>query len=132
VNWKKEALRDLEALGSFVFYIVIAARSLIGMHWKFLAHAALALVISLVLWQILKRTTGIKASSHASNFFIMLILVNAFYQAWLFGIFTIVLFGFVLYAHTQLRKHKKSEFISGIIIGLVSIAAAWGLTSLAL
>ena len=123
-------MRDLEALGSFVFYIVVAARSLIGMHGRFLAHATLALVISLLLWQIVKKMTGIKASSRASNGLMMIILVNAFYQAWLFGIFTIVLFGFVLWAHTQLRKHKKYEFISGIIIGLVSIAAAWGLTSL--
>ena len=118
--WKKEVLRDLESLGSFVFYFVVASRSLIGMYWPFLWQAAGALVLSLLLWQLVKFATGIKASSHASNIILLMILVNAFYKDLLFGLFTVGLFGFVSYAHIKLRKHKKESLIAGALIGLVA------------
>ena len=125
MTWKKEALRDLESLGSFVFYFIVASRSLIGRDWSFLVQMGIALVISLILWQSVKYLTDIKASSHASNLVILLILVSAFYKELLFSIFLLVVFSLVCYAHTQLRKHKKYELIVGTLIGFVAGGIVW-------
>lgn len=120
MNWKKEFYRDLEAMGSYVFYIIVAARSLVGMYWPFLAQAAAALAISLIIWQIVKSTTGIKASSHAANGMILIFIINAFYQAWPFAIFTVAFFTVVWYAHMKIRKHTSKEFLIGALNGMVS------------
>ena len=125
MSWKKEVLRDLETMGSFVFYAIVASRSVVGNDWDFLAQMGIALGISLVLWQSIKYLTDIRASSHASNAVIMMILVNAFYKDLLFGILTIFLFGMVFYAHYTIRKHKPKPFWIGALIGLVSGGIMW-------
>ena len=120
MNWKNETLRDIEALGSFTFYIVVASRGLIGRHLPFLAETAAALGLSIVLWHLVKLTVGIKPSSHSSNSMILLLLVGSFYHDLLFSVFLIALISLVIYAHVQLRKHRWTEIITGMLIGLVS------------
>lgn len=124
--WKKEAYRDIEALGSLVFVIVVAARSLVGYHWRFLLSLVLAVALSYLFWHVIKRITGNKASSHASNVTILLILIGGFYQSIVFSSFTLVLFCVFLYAHAQLRKHKRGELVWGVLNGLVCAGlGAW-------
>ncbi len=124
--WKKEAYRDIEALGSLVFVVVVAARSLVGYHWRFLLSLVLAILLSYLFWQAIKRFTGNKASSHASNVTILLILIGGFYQSVVFSLFTLVLFCVFLYAHVQIRKHKRGELVWGIVNGIISAGlGAW-------
>jgi hypothetical protein len=123
--WKKELLRDCEALGSYLFYAAVAARSLIGYHWSFFLQLLVALILSIILWQIVKMATGIRSSSHAANGVILLIAINGFYKSVGFAWFSVALFAILLYGHTQLRKHKKGELIAGILSGLISGGAAY-------
>lgn len=124
--WKKEVYRDIEALGSLVFVMLVAARSLVGYHWRFLLSLVLAVVLSYFFWQVIKRFAGNKASSHASNVAILLILIGGFYQSVVFSLFTLVLFCVFLYAHTRLRKHKRGELVWGVVNGVVSAGlGAW-------
>ena len=123
MTWKKEVLRDLEALGSYLFFILIAARSLIGMHFSFFTQMAVGLVASLILWQVIK-LLGVKASSHIMNSVIAWVVVNLYYKSVGFAVFTFVLFSMMFYAHSELRKHKKYEMAAGFIIGVLSSCVA--------
>jgi hypothetical protein len=50
----------------------------------------------------------------------LLILVGGFYQSVSFTVFTLILFGILLYAHRKLRKHSYSELVLGVVNGCVS------------
>lgn len=124
MSWQKEVLRDLEALGSYLFFVLIAARSLIGMHFSFFTQMAGGLVVSLLLWQIVKLAFGVKASSHIMNSVIAWVVVNLYYKSMGFAVFTLVMFGMMFYAHASLRTHKKYEMVAGFLIGVLSSAVA--------
>ncbi len=121
--WKKELLRDLESLGSYLFFVLIAARSLIGMHFSFFTQMAVGLVASLLLWQVVK-LFGVKASSHIMNSVIAWTVVNWYYKSAGFAVFTLILFSAMFYAHAVLRKHQKYELVSAFFIGVLSSCAA--------
>lgn len=124
--WKKELYRDIESLGSLVFLVIVAARSLVGYHWRFLLSLMIAIALSYCFWHVVKRITGNKASSHASNGMILLIIISGFYQSLGFTLFTLLVGCLLLYAHAQLRKHKLSEMVLGVINGAVSAGlGAW-------
>lgn len=126
MSWKKELFRDLEALGSYLFFVLVAARSMIGMHLSFFSRMAAGLVVSLVLWQVVKMLFGIRSSSHIMNSVIVWSVVNLYYKSIGFAVFTLVLFGIMFYAHSVLRKHEKFELVSGFVIGvLASCIALW-------
>ncbi len=124
MTWKKELLRDLEALGSYLFFILVAARSLIGMHFSFFSQMAVGFVASLILWQVVKLAFGVKSSSHIMNSVIVWAVVNLYYKSVGFAFFTLVLFALMFYAHSVLRKHKKYEMVAGFIIGVLSSCIA--------
>jgi cbb3-type cytochrome oxidase subunit 3 len=119
-SWQKEVLRDVEALGSLVFVIVVASRSLVGQHWRFLLSLVIAVVLSYFVWHVIKYLSRVKSSSHASNVAILLVLVGGFYQSVSFTLFTLVFFGVLLWAHKKLRKHSYAELALGIVNGLIS------------
>ncbi len=126
MTWKKELFRDLEALGSYLFFILVAARSMIGMHLSFFSRMAAGLVASLILWQIVKTFFRVKSSSHIMNSVIVWTVVNLYYKSEGFAVFTFVLFSAMFYAHSALRKHQKYELVSGFVIGvLASCIAFW-------
>ncbi|MEM3154171.1 MAG: hypothetical protein QW165_01215 [Candidatus Woesearchaeota archaeon] len=119
-SWQKEAYRDIESLGSIVFVIIVAARSLVGFHWRFFLSLLFAVILSYLFWQLLWRLTGIKASTHVSNASIMFIIISGFYQSIGFAVFTLVVGLLLLYSHAQLRKHRKGEMLLGIVNGVIS------------
>jgi hypothetical protein len=126
MTWKKELFRDLEALGSYLFFVLVAARSMIGMHLSFFSRMAAGLVASLILWQIVKMAFGIKSSAHIMNSVILWVVINLYYESVGFAVFTFVLFAVMFYAHSVLRKHQKFELVSGFVIGvLASGIAVW-------
>jgi predicted PurR-regulated permease PerM len=125
MSFKKELLRDCEAFGSYLFYALVIVRSMIGMHWSFFLQLIVALVLSLILWQVVKLMTGILSSSHAANAVILFIVINGYYKSVGFAVFTFILFGVLLYAHSQLRQHKKGELVAGVLAGLISGGAAY-------
>ena len=124
MSWKKEVLRDLESLGSYLFFVLVAARSMIGMHLSFFSRMAAGLVVSLVLWQLVKLAFGVKSSSHIINSVIVWSVVNLYYKSVGFAVFTFVLFAAMFYAHSQLRKHKKYEMVAGFLVGVLSSCVA--------
>jgi hypothetical protein len=122
---QEEFWRDIEALGSFTFYIAVIARSLIGMGWAFFWEMAAALVASQALVRVAGKILKQKISSHAANGGILLVVVNGYYESVGFLLFSIVLFGLVCVSHRKLRKHSWSEISVGLIIGLLTGLAAW-------
>ncbi len=124
MTWKKELLRDLEALGSYLFFILVAARSMIGMHLSFFSRMAAGLIVSLILWRVVKLLFSVKSSSHIMNSVIVWAVVNLYYKSVGFAFFTLVLFALMFYAHSILRKHKKYEMVAGFIIGVLSSCIA--------
>jgi hypothetical protein len=125
MDFKKEFFRDCETFGSYLFYALVIVRSLIGVHWSFFLQLLTAFILSVILWQIVKLMTGIRSSSHAANAVILFIIINGYYKSVGFAVFTFVLFGVLLYAHSQLRQHKKGELVAGVLSGLISGAAAY-------
>ncbi len=126
MSWKKELFRDLEALGSYLFFVLVAARSMIGIHWSFFTQMVVGLVVSLILWQIIKSSFSVKASSHIMNSVILWTVINWYYKSVGFAVFTFVIFAAMFYAHGVLRKHQKFELVSGFVVGvLASCIALW-------
>src|SRR5574341_1950034 len=124
--WKKEFYRDIESLGSLLFVVIVAARSLVGSHWRFFLSLVIAVVLSYAFWQAIRKLAGVKASSHASNGTILLIIISGFYQSLGFTLFTLLVGFLLLYAHAKLRKHKLSEIVWGVVNGAFSAGlGAW-------
>ena len=115
-----EFWRDIESLSSFTFYMVVVARSLIGLHWPFFLQLTGALALSQVVLRGVGTALKQKISSHAANGGALIILINDFYKSKGFLIFSIVLYLLVAVAHKKIRKHSWTEIITGAIIGLLS------------
>ena len=115
-----EFWRDIESFGSFTFYIAVAARSLIGLHWPFFSQLLGALVLSQLALRGVGSALKQKISSHAANGGALIILINDFYKSRGFFIFSVALYILVAVAHKKLRKHSWTEIITGVVIGVLS------------
>tara|TARA_Y100000310_G_C20640422_1_gene793592 strand:+ start:354 stop:731 length:378 start_codon:yes stop_codon:yes gene_type:complete len=119
MNWKKEVARDLIALGGIPFFGLVIIRSLIGEFMTFFYQLIIALVVSLILAYILKRTNQPMARG-----IILIVFTSLYYQHNLFTAFAILL-GLLILGSLVYSKVEKNSIVKGIIVGVVSVLVAY-------
>ena len=123
-KWFKEIARDILALGGIPFYIIIIARATIGEHQLFVSQMLLAIVVLYVLQFVVK-----KANLHIARGLIVVFFTNLFYSDVTFTLFAVLLWFAALGSLFYLQT-KVSSIVKGILLGIVSTAAAYYLTIL--
>ena len=111
---KKEIARDLIALGSIPFYILVLARSLIGDYYLFFYQLIIALVF-LFLVNILFKNFN----QHLSRAFVLVVFTIIFYKQLIYTVFAVIVFLLILASLVYLKIDKK-EINFGLILGIIS------------
>ena len=123
-NAKDEVTRDLIALGGLPFYFLVIIRSTIGGYLSFVYHVVIALP---VLFLISKAVKG--SNLHIARGFILVIFTSIFYKALPFTIFSILVWGCMIYSLVYLKTSTR-EILKGIALGVVSVIISYSLTLL--
>ena len=112
-NWKKETARDLIALGSIPFLILVIVRVAMVANFKIIFHVIVA--TGLVYISSLKFK---KINHHLARMMILIIFTSYYYASYLYTVFAILVgIGATYGTHTYL-KQKKTLF--SVVIGLIS------------
>lgn len=123
-SWKREIARDIIALGSMPFYLIVVVRALIGEDLTFVYHLVIALGILFILTRLVKT-----AHQHVGRGFILLFFISSFYNELLFTLSTSILF-LLMIASAWYLKVTKSALIQGLVVGVVSTAVSYAIITL--
>ena len=113
--WKKEVARDLLALGSIPFYLIVIARTIVGAFEPFLFQLVFGLIIVTFF------THFTKANTHLARGLILLVFISAFYAHLLFTIMAVILYICMVLAAHYLKK-PLVEIYSGVVLALSALA----------
>ena len=116
-NWKQEVARDVLALGSLPFYLIVLARSTIGQYPQFISQLAFAMIVLLAGYWLFK-----EANQHIARSLVILIFTTLFYQEIGFATAAIVLWFGIVYSAYHLKVPKK-QLVYGFILGVLAVAA---------
>tara|TARA_Y100000310_G_scaffold129409_1_gene128535 strand:+ start:171 stop:548 length:378 start_codon:yes stop_codon:yes gene_type:complete len=111
---KKEIARDLIALGSIPFYILVIARSLIGDYYLFFYQLIIALILLFLVNIIFKNF-----NQHLSRAFVLVVFTIIFYKQLIYTVFAVIVFLFLLVSLVYLKIDKK-EISFGLVLGVIS------------
>ncbi len=109
----KEIARDIIALGSPVFFILVIARIYLLSNFQYLSQFLISGFLFLVLFFIFK------ANIYSGLGLIVLIFTSIYYNDLKFGIFGALLYLGLILSLVYLNKGKK-EIFNGILLGAVS------------
>lgn len=118
-----EVSRDVLALGSTVFYVLVVLRTLVGPFPTFTSRLVLAAIVMVLAAQLVE-FDGHVARGMAAGFFLGLYYRNAF-----FNIFASLTWLSLVYAAYRLGS-EKAVIGKGVAVGAISIAAGFYLTTL--
>jgi|TARA_Y100000034_G_scaffold114348_1_gene150384 hypothetical protein len=111
--WKKEVARDLLALGSIPFYILVIARSLIGEYYLFTYQLLISILLFFLIGIFFK-----EFNQHLSRAIVLIVFTIIFYNQLIYTVFAILAGISVLVSLFYLKKTNK-EIIFGLIFGSV-------------
>lgn len=115
---KKEVARDLLALGSWVFYILVVARALIAPYRPFSDQVIFAAIFLLIITIFYK-----KFDSYSARAFILVVFTIMFYDAPVYNWFAILaMIGLIISSYFV--GNTRKDIIKGLIIGLICTLAA--------
>jgi hypothetical protein len=118
-TWLREVQRDVLALGSVVFYLLVLGRALVGPFWD-LAIPLLVVGGGLLVATPLLRGTDL----YLTRAMVLAVLVTRHYEDVVFGIFSAV--AFVLMVVFALRLDRPRPAIArGLALGAVLSAGAY-------
>ncbi|MBW2980698.1 hypothetical protein KY360_04760 [Candidatus Woesearchaeota archaeon] len=123
-NWKKEIARDAIALGSIPFYFIVIVRAVIGKFAPFVIQLFVALFVLFILSFLIKNS-----DPHVARSLILIFFTSIFYDAGLYTLFAVFLWGMIILSSLYL-KVKGREVSKGVLLGAVSSAASYYITSL--
>lgn len=113
-NWKKETCRDILALGSWIFYILIVARALIKPYRPFADQIIIAGAVLLLVSFFMKN-----CDYYIARGLILVIFTALFYQDKLFTGFVLAVLILALFS-SYFVGNSKIKIGKGLIIGAVS------------
>jgi len=122
-GWKKEVARDIIALGSIPFYLLVLIRAIIGKHANFVYHMIIAFLILFILSKIIKNSNQYIARS-----FIIIVFSSFFYTATLYTVFVSLVWVMMIFSSRYLKT--KESIFKGIILGIVTTLASYGVVLL--
>lgn len=120
-SWLREVQRDLMALGSVVFYLLVLGRALVGPYWDL---ATPLLVVGVALLAIHARLNG--ADLYLTRALIVAVLVTRHYSDVVFGLFAAAAFVLMVLSATNLGR-SRSSIVQGLALGVVASGAAFAL-----
>lgn len=123
MNWSKETARDLIALGSIPFYLLVILRAIIGKSHEFVAQLTIAFVVFLLLTRLMKKTDW-----HVALSFILLIFISLFYKESLFTLGAGIVWIAIIISAASLSSKKEGIF-TGILVGALSAGVGYFLTT---
>ena len=113
-SWLKEFARDLVALGSIPFYLLVVARSIIGNYYAFVYQMIIAAIAVFILYFLIK-----DSSLHIARSLVIVIFTSLFYKEAVFTAFAALVWVLLLFAAYYVKR-KAGYVIRGIIIGILS------------
>ena len=113
-GWKKETARDFLAIGSWIFYILVIARLLIGPFFPWVYQFIIAGSALVLLSLVIKDT-----DDYVARGLILIILTSFFYYTATYTVFVILAFVGLLIS-SRYVGNSYLKIIKGIIIGVVS------------
>ena len=123
-SWKKEIARDILALGGLPFYIIAIVRMLIAPEFSILVPQ---LIISFIFLAIVYRL--ISFNQHLARGIVLFVFTSLGYKNIQYSIFASLLWIGMIFSLVEL-KEKKSEIITGIIVGVIITAIAHQLSNI--
>lgn len=119
-GWLKDIIRDVIALGSLPFFILVVARVWILPDFVSLIKLLLAGIFFLISFFIFKK----RIIFHSGMGIILLIFLIFYYSNWKFTIFASLLYLGLLGSLIYLKKSKTAIFF-GILIGAISFTISY-------
>ena len=126
MSWKKEIARDITALGSIPFYLIVIVRAVVGPYWPFFYHLVIALLVLIILSVMVK-----DANQRIARGLVLAVFTSFFYGAQLYAVFAALLWAGMILSSRYL-KVKNKEVVTGVILGVMSMIVSYSLTSLLL
>ena len=120
-SWLREIQRDLMALGSVVFYLLVLGRALVGPYWDLAIPLLVVGVALLAVHPSLKRT-----DLYLTRSLIVAVLVTRHYGDLVFGLFAAVAFVLMVLSAPGLGR-SRSIIVRGLALGVVASAVAFAL-----
>ncbi len=127
INWKKEIARDILALGSIPFYLIVIIRAIVGKYKPFVYQMVIALIIITILAYLFKKTDQYVARAIPIVFF-----SSIFYKEPLYTYFATIMLVALIISSSYLLKSKLriQTIVKGIVFGIISTALAYYLVPL--
>ena len=113
-KWLKEFTRDLLALGSIPFYLLVVIRSVIGDYYAFVYQMIIAAIAVFILYFLIK-----DSSLHIARSLVIVVFTSLFYKEAIFTIFASIVWVLLLFADYYIKR-KIGHVIRGIILGMLS------------
>lgn len=123
-KFAKETARDLIALGSPLFFIIVLARVALLSNYAYLSQFIIAGTLFYIAALI------IKADFRAGLGVILLVFLTNYYGNEQFSWFARILFITFIGAIYYLNQNKKLEIVKSIIIGILATTISWYAVSL--
>jgi hypothetical protein len=120
-SWLREIQRDLMALGSVVFYLLVLGRALVGPYWDLATPLLVVGVALLAVHPLLNR-----ADLYLTRALIVAVLVTRHYGDLVFGLFGAAAFVLMVLSAPGLG-HSRSSIVQGLALGVVASGAAFAL-----
>lgn len=118
-EWKRELARDFLALGSWIFYVLVLARSAIRPYRPFVDQLVIAGILLIILVFAFKNHEGYVARTLVLVWFTII-----FYNDLGFSVFAVLAFlGVVVSSRYIGRDWKKIVF--GVLVGLVAVVVGY-------
>jgi hypothetical protein len=121
-EWKKEAARDVLALGSWVFYVLVIGRALIKPYRPFADQIIIAAVVVLLIGLIFKNFEG-----YVSRCLVLVVFTSLFYNSMIYTIFAVIV-GLLLLVSSCYIGNDVRKISYGLVVGLVGIVAGYYLS----
>jgi hypothetical protein len=120
-SWLREVQRDLMALGSVVFYVLVLGRALVGPYWDLATPLLVVGVALLAVHPLLDR-----ADLYLTRALIVAVLVTRHYGDVVFGLFAAAAFVLMVLSAPSLGR-SRSSIVQGLALGFVASGAAFAL-----
>jgi hypothetical protein len=122
-SWKKELARDLLALGSIIFYLLVMLRALIGKngipHYTILYSLIISAITLFILILFVK-----DSDAYLARGLILVFFTIQFYNYTYYTIFASLIYLAMIYSSYYLG-FKTNSIIKGLISGVVSTALGY-------
>lgn len=117
-EWKKEVARDILALGSWVFFVLVIARAAIKPYRPFLDELIIAGVIILVIGFMMKY------DGYVARGMVVAVLTSIFYNSLIYSIFAGLAFVLLFISAFYTGRNQRKIYL-GFVIGALTTAISY-------